>query len=210
MHDWFNAKAAALLVEASQLRVSKKSLTMDNTPEPERPPVNTEDPAQGGVDVPRNEFEEDEAALADVDDSQQNDSRMRDEDESDENDLNVMETFATQTQTIRQSDDNDALNGDEDDDDDLVAVGEDEEPNGQSTITAPPVFRPLTFDQDEMLQASVKRRLRKGHEAVLEEQPKWSLLAKVLKEIEDTIARVQESHAGQLARAIQSSTVCRS
>ena len=172
---------------------------MDNTPEPDRPPENYEDHAEVGVDVPRNEYEEDEAALAAlaaVDQSQQNGSSLPDEDETDENDINVMETFATQTQTIQQSIDDPSDGDDEDDDDDLVAVGEDEGSIEQSSITAPPVFRPLKFDQDEMLESSVKRRLRKGHEAVLEEQPKWSLLAKVLKEIEDTIVRVQESHAG--------------
>ena len=75
-------------------------------------------------------------------------------------------------------------------------VGDGEEPQGLPTSHAPPVFRPLSFGLEENLAASVKKRLRKGHEPVLEEQPKWSLLARILKEIEDTIARVTETHVG--------------
>ena len=56
----------------------------------------------------------------------------------------------------------------------------------------------MNYDQDDVLRRSVAKRLRKGHEPVLEELPKWSLLAKVLKEIEDTMARIKTSHAGEL------------
>lgn len=167
VHDWFNAKAAALLVEASQTRVSRKSLTLDT-----ETPEETERSAATSTD----NFEEDEMALRDAEDIQRNN------DESD-----VMDAIATQTQTIPQSQRPAEDAEDEDNGDDLQEVSE----------VAPPVFRPLAFAMEDNLEASVKRRLRKDHEVVLEEQPKWALLAKVLKEVEDTIARVTESHAGE-------------
>jgi DNA excision repair protein ERCC-4 len=159
-----------MLVEASQLRVSRRSLTLDREPE-------DADDNGGSVAASMENFDDDEMALRDAEDMQRNN------DESD-----VMDTIATQTQTIPQSQrpvEEDA--GDEDDGDELLEVSD----------IAPPVFRPLAFATEDNLEASVKRRLRKNHEVVLEEQPKWALLAKVLKEIEDTIARVTESHAGE-------------
>ena len=199
VHDWFNAKAAALLVEASQLRVSRKSLTMDNTPEPESSHANGAETANGGVYIPSNEFEDDEAALQSTENGLN--GSYTGEDQSDMNDIDVMETFATQTQTIRQPQNGSAA--DDDDDDDLVAVAEGEEPLQAASVDVPPVFRPLDFGETDNLAAIVKKRLRKGHEQVLEEQPKWCLLAKVLKEIEDTIARVTESHAGRFTVSIR-------
>lgn len=174
IHDWFNAKAAATLVEASQSRVSRRSLTLDSETEPE-----PEAEARNGS-VTRDDFAEDEMALRDAEDIQ------RDNDES-----GVMDTISTQTQTIPQSQR-------PVDDDAIVEVDEDGEEMQEISEVAPPVFRPLAFAVEDNLEASVKRRLRKKHEVVLEEQPKWALLATILKEIEDTIARVTESHAGEL------------
>jgi DNA excision repair protein ERCC-4 len=173
VHDWFNAKAAATLVEASQSRVSRRSLTLDTG-------------SEGDVEVnndraTRDDFAEDEMALRDAEDMQ------RDNDES-----GVMDTISTQTQTIPQS----QRVADEDPE---VEVDDDGEELQEVSEVAPPVFRPLAFAQQDNLEASVKRRLRKNHEVVLEEQPKWALLATILKEIEDTIARVTESHAGKSA-----------
>jgi DNA excision repair protein ERCC-4 len=173
VHDWFNAKAAATLVEASQSRVSRRSLTLDTE-------------SEGDVEVnndraTRDDFAEDEMALRDAEDMQ------RDNDES-----GVMDTISTQTQTIPQS----QRVADEDPE---VEVDDDGEELQEVSEVAPPVFRPLAFAQQDNLEASVKRRLRKNHEVVLEEQPKWALLATILKEIEDTIARVTESHAGKSA-----------
>jgi DNA excision repair protein ERCC-4 len=173
IHDWFNAKAAATLVEASQSRVSRRSLTLDSESEPEAE-------ARNGS-VARDDFAEDEMALRDAEDIQ------RDNDES-----GVMDTISTQTQTIPQSQR-------PVDDDAIVEVDEDGEEMQEISEVAPPVFRPLAFAVEDNLEASVKRRLRKNHEVVLEEQPKWALLATILKEIEDTIARVTESHAGELS-----------
>lgn len=108
---------------------------------------------------------------------------------NDEDEFDVMDTIATQTQTVPQS--QTAREDEEDDDDD--------EDGGLREVTddAPPVFRPLAFGLEDNLETSVQRRIRKGHEVVLEEQPKWALLAKVLKEVEDTITRVSETHAGK-------------
>ena len=160
---------------------------MDNSPEPNgsNGHDDTSDPANGGVD---GEFDEDEAALRDV----QDDEVMETDDRSTEEDIDVMRTFATQTQTIPQDRDEDA---------DLVAIDDDDDDEPLQEVSTdappPPVFRPLMFNEENLLEASVKKRMKKSHEAVLEEQPKWSLLAKVLKEIEDTIARVAQSHAGK-------------
>jgi DNA excision repair protein ERCC-4 len=158
-----------MLVEASQLRVSRRSLTLDRESE-------DADDNEGSVAPSLENFDDDEMALRDAEDMQRNN------DESD-----VMDTIATQTQTIPHS-----QRPVEDD----VGDGDGDELQEVSDI-APPVFRPLAFAMEDNLEASVKRRLRKNHEVVLEEQPKWALLAKVLKEIEDTIARVTESHAGE-------------
>ncbi|ORY29555.1 hypothetical protein BCR39DRAFT_532115 [Naematelia encephala] len=182
IHDWFNAKAAALLVEASQARISRRSLTMDNEPEQD------DQSPSAPTAVPEENFADDEEALMDAEERQQSmDHGEGTLDGGDED--SIMETFARQTQTVRP-DELDVV-------EEMNAI---EEEDGEETlqtvdVDAPPVFRPLMFTAEEDLTASVKRRLRKGHEPVLEEQPKWSLLAKVLKEIEDTIARVTESHA---------------
>lgn len=174
-HDWFNAKAASLLVEGSQSRISRPALVMDNEEEPAA--------AENGREA---SFEDDEAALRDAE--------VATDGNVDASEEEIMSTFATQTQTVRQRS--------EDDEDGDAAVGEEEEAETLQpvTVNAPPVFRPISFMTEEDLTATVQHRLRKGHEAILEEQPKWSLLAKVLKEIEDTIARVSESHAGQLVK----------
>lgn len=186
MHDWFNAKAATLLVEGSQARVSKRKMVMDNSPEPEHSARNDDDSANGGVDIDddNRQFEDEEEALRDI--------SMEGGDDDDE----IMEAFATQTQTVRQqpaADDNANDGSPEDEDDELRDVAD---------APPPPVFRPMNFDIEAYLTASVTKRIRKGHEAVLEEQPKWSLLAKVLKEVEDTIARVSETHAGELTYSL--------
>ena len=178
---------------------------MDNTPEPERNGRRDgeSDPANGGVDRGDGGFEDDEAALRDVEVGQVNEGNGSETREEEEADLDVMEAFATQTQVMPPD------VPDEDEDEPMVEVDPDESPlqtidggggdgSGSGDVLAPPVFRPTEFSiQEENLARSVKKRLRKGHEAVLEEQPKWSLLAKVLKEIEDTIARVSETHAGE-------------
>lgn len=178
VHDWFNAKASALLVEASQVRISKRSLTMDNEPGPE-----LRRREAGSETRDTNEFEEDEMAMREAELVQQT---------NDESENDVMETFATQTQTIPQS----QRPADENV---LEVLDDSDEEDGLQEIPSempPPVFRPLAFGIEDDLEKSVQRRLRKGHEAVLEEQPKWALLAKVLKEVEDTITRVSQSHSG--------------
>ncbi|ODN80790.1 hypothetical protein L202_02941 [Cryptococcus amylolentus CBS 6039] len=176
VHDWFNAKAAATLVEASQGRLSRKKLEMDNIPQEDE-----------------GEFGEEEAVMREEErrerERREGDSVMRDNDEED-----IMEVFATQTQVVPQSRSNRDDNGDEE-----QPIIEDDE-NADETLRSaegppPPVFRPVMVGVQDDLRASVKKRLRKGHEAVLEEQPKWGVLGKVLKEIEDTIARVSETHA---------------
>ena len=180
IHDWFNAKAAPVLIDASQARVAKRKQVMDNSPEEHDSVRDLGDPANGGVDIEGglSSYTEDEAALRDI------------EAHGDMDDDDVMETFATQTEVMPASQRDREADGeqrfDDEDDEQLVDV---------SDAPAPPIFRPLMFEEDDFLTRSVEKRLRKGHEAVLEEQPKWSLLAKVLKEIEDTIARVSETHA---------------
>jgi DNA excision repair protein ERCC-4 len=180
LHDWFNAKAAAMLVEASQARVSRRKLTMDNSPEPRTSHEDPADPAGGGVDVDREsmQFQDDEEALRDV--------HLNEDDEEDEA---LMEVLSTQRLVPPSPSDREA-DGEhmDEDDDELKEV---------DVAAPPPVFEPLPFDYEDYLTKGVQKRIKKGHEAVLEEQPKWSLLAKVLKEIEDTIARVSESHAGE-------------
>ena len=187
MHDWFNAKSASLLVEASQARVSRQSLTMDNEPDSDSQPRERADTngAHDGVD----RFADDESALHDAEVMQSAANTVEPVD-VDDDDVAVMETFATQTQTIQQE------RLDDEGDESMADIEDDEETLREMTSEAPPVFRPLVVSLVEDLFASVQRRLKKGYEAFLEEQPKWSLLAKVLKEIEDTIARVTESHTG--------------
>lgn len=170
---------------------------MDNEPDPERdyPDEGHWGPERGGLHGTAREHEDDLEALREME------TRGRGTDREEEEDLDVMETFATQTQVVPQPRPRDAgaqeMEGDEEDEE-MREVGEDEAVQS-AAVVPPPVFRPLHFDIEENLTRSVERRMRKGHEPVLEEQPKWSLLAKVLKEIEDTIARVSESHAGESA-----------
>ncbi|WVR04063.1 hypothetical protein IAU60_001062 [Kwoniella sp. DSM 27419] len=194
VHDWFNAKSASKLVEASQARVSRRAPEMDNEHDddersPEARRADEDINPQEGVDRREDEFAEEEAALQDSRrESAQGAST------TDDNEDEIMEVFATQTQTVPQSE------VDDEDDEAMREIGDEEHQDGQETLReatgdAPPVFQPVLVGLEGSLTRSVKKRLRKGHEPVLEEQPKWSLLAKVLKEIEDTIARVSESHA---------------
>lgn len=180
-----------MLVEASQNRVAKRKMVMDNSPEPEVTTPDDSDPANGGVDIDddNRRFKDDEAALREV--------AMGE----DENDDEVMHVIATQSQVVRPTQADRATDGHEEGDED-VEDDEDDELREVGATPAPPVFEPVQFDMEEYLSAAVKKRLRKGYEAVLEEQPKWSLIAKVLKEIEDTIARVANSHAGEFACSI--------
>ncbi|WWC87511.1 uncharacterized protein L201_002401 [Kwoniella dendrophila CBS 6074] len=188
VHDWFNAKSASKLVEASQARVSKRAPVMDNEHDDDSPTREdvrngNDDGVNGGVDGPLDDFMEEEEAMREAETSAIVNV--------DDNEENIMEVFATQTQTVPQND--------EDEDEAMVEIGANGEEDGEETLReatgeAPPVFRPVLVGLEESLSRSVKKRLRKDHEPVLEEQPKWSLLAKVLKEIEDTIARVQETH----------------
>lgn len=113
----------------------------------------------------------------------------------DDDEEEIMEIFATQTQTLRQHHRSDGA------DNDLEQGSMAQDENADEILRSaegvpPPVFRPVMLSVRDDLGRSVEKRLKKGYEAVLEEQPKWSVLAKVLKEIEDTIARVQVSHAG--------------
>lgn len=184
VHDWFNAKAASNLVEVSQARISKLKIVMDN--EEESP---TDGPAAGrwGAD----DHADDEEALRDLEASGQRETN--DEMEEDED---VMEIVATQSAARPEPI---VVNDEDEEDEEMREIGEDEERQPPAPIPAPPIFPAVAFDYHVNVSRSVEKRLRKGHEVVLEEQPKWSLLAKVLKEIEDTIARVQDSHAGKCA-----------
>lgn len=193
MHDWFNAKAAALLVEASQARISKRKAVMDNDPELDARPAETGGVTGGPPGEDSSEWAADEEALRDamLDEHMAMDGAIVEDEE-------VMEAFAQGTQLMpstqrampdERNDGDSPDNEGDDNGDELRQVQED----------APPVFRPLVFQAEPDLSGSVQRRLRKGHEAVLEELPKWGLLARVLKEVEDTIVRVSESHAGELA-----------
>ncbi|WVQ62983.1 uncharacterized protein L199_001132 [Kwoniella botswanensis] len=188
VHDWFNAKSASKLVEASQARVSHKAPIMDN--EHHDDSSSREEVREGpqGVDEGVDEFRDEEEALRAAESMATTNGTADDENEDE-----IMEVFATQTQTVPQTQN-------DDEDEAMVEIGTNGDGDGEDSLReatgdAPPVFRPVLVGLEEGLSRSVKKRLRKGHEAVLEEQPKWSLLAKVLKEIEDTIARVTESHA---------------
>lgn len=184
LHDWFNAPAAAELVSASQLRVSKPKITIEGTastliPDGER---HRESNATSNGESAREEFEEEMEAVRELEAARDRPIGGIPETEEDE----VMVEVASQMETIPQPrqleiDDND----------------EDDELQDVTTVEAPPVFRPVVFSLDADLSSRVETRVRKGHEPVLEEQPKWVLLAKVLKEIEDTIASVSESHASE-------------
>jgi DNA excision repair protein ERCC-4 len=128
---------------------------------------------------------------------------LREEEEDDD----VMEAIATQSTAMLNSEMQVEAGGDSDDE--LLVVADEADGSGdvngldrreeQESVPIarpPPVFRAFNYDQDEVLRRSVAKRLKKGHEPVLEELPKWSLLAKVLKEIEDTMERIKTSHAG--------------
>lgn len=175
LHDWFNCPAAALLVEASQQRVSRQKVVVEETastgiPDGERRRSDEEDYADD-MEAARELEERRDAPMG---------GHPILEDDNDD----IMEMIATQAEPVVQN-----RRGEPE------AEDEDEELQEISAVE-PPVFRPVLFSEDTNLRSRVQSRLRKNHEEVLEEQPKWALLAKVLKEIEDTIARVSESHAG--------------
>ena len=227
VHDWFNARAATMLVEASQARVSRKRAVMDNEPEEGEGPDGTWSSRAERERSGTGAFEDDEQAMRDMgmdtDEDMESDGigasggqerrhpqnarELREEEE----DEDVMEAIATQSAALAQAPGAGWDGGDDSDDELQQVTGTDgglaEHPrngngskDGEQVAFArpPPVFRAVNFDQDEVLRRSVARRLRKGHEPVLEELPKWSLLAKVLKEIEDTMARIKTTHAGKL------------
>jgi hypothetical protein len=186
LHNWFNAPAAALLVQASQLRVSRPKVTIVGTtpsPIPDgqwRPPDS--DTMTNGQES-RDEFEEDMEAVRELE--ERRDLPMGGHPTTEEEGDMVMYELATQVETIPQN--SAGRSAADDDEDDLR----------EADASCPPVFRPIVLSVDADLESRVESRLRKEHEAVLEEQPKWTLLARVLKEIEDTIARVSDSHAGR-------------
>ncbi|KIR71477.1 DNA excision repair protein ERCC-4 [Cryptococcus deuterogattii CA1014] len=196
IHDWFNAKAASQLVEASQARVSRRKMVMDNSPGPEED-ADRRDADVGrddGVDFQEEEFGLEEEALREQEELAERQRRGITEIVPDDDEEEIMEIFATQTQTLPQH------RRQEDANNDLEQESMTQDENADETLRSaegvlPPVFRPVMLSVRDDLGRSVERRLKKGHEAVLEEQPKWSVLAKVLKEIEDTIATVQVSHA---------------
>jgi DNA excision repair protein ERCC-4 len=180
VHDWFNAKAAATLVDASQGRVSRKALRMDNERDDSPPFGSTrEEPVPGNDGVDDDELEA-------MREAESGSSAINGEDVVDAEGDEVMMEFATQ-QEVQQEDTMEEDTGD-DADDTLKEI---------SATAPPPVFRPMMLSLEEDLSKRVESRLRKGHEPVLEEQPKWSLMARVLKEIEDTIARVSTTHASK-------------
>lgn len=197
IHDWFNAKAASQLVEASQARISRRKMVMDNSPGPEED-ADRRDPGVGrdeGVDFQEGEFGLEEEVIREQEELAERQRREITEVVPDDDEEEIMEIFATQTQTLPQH------RRPEDANNDLEQGSMAQDENADETLRSaegvlPPVFRPVMLSVRDDLGRSVKRRLKKGHEAVLEEQPKWSVLAKVLKEIEDTIATVQVSHAG--------------
>ncbi|KAL1410200.1 DNA repair protein RAD16 [Vanrija albida] len=184
LHDWFNAKAAAQLVEASQLRVSRPQVTIEGTastliPDGER---HRESNTTTNGQTARDEHAEDMEAVREME--ERLDAPMGGIPTTEQDDDEVMAEFATQIETVPHNAGHQAA---ADDDDDVL----------HEVTDAPPVFRPLVFSLETDLSSRVASRIRKGHESVLEEQPKWALLARVLKEIEDTIARVSDSHADQ-------------
>lgn len=184
LHDWFNAPAAAELVSASQLRVSKPKITIEGTastliPDGEH---HRESNATSNGESAREEFEEEMEAVRELEEARDRPTGGIPETEEDE----VMVEVASQMETLTQPR---QLEIDDNEEDELQDV---------TTVEAPPVFRPVVFSLDADLSSRVATRVREGHEPVLEEQPKWVLLAKVLKEIEDTIASVSESHASEL------------
>lgn len=197
IHDWFNAKAASQLVEASQARISRRKMVMDNSPGPEED-ADRRDPGVGrdeGVDFQEGESGLEEEVIREQEELAERQRREITEVVPDDDEEGIMEIFATQTQTLPQH------RRPEDANNDLEQGSMAQDENADETLRSaegvlPPVFRPVMLSVRDDLGRSVKRRLKKGHEAVLEEQPKWSVLAKVLKEIEDTIATVQVSHAG--------------
>jgi DNA excision repair protein ERCC-4 len=175
-----------MLVEASQLRVSRQKILIEGTASTLIPDgehhreSNTTTNGQTEID----EFADEMEAVRELEDRR--DAPMGGQPILDDDNDDIMEVIATQAEPVPQN-----FRGEpaaEDEDDVLQEM----------PSTAPPVFRPVLFSRDTDLKSRVSGRLRKNHEEVLEEQPKWALLAKVLKEIEDTIARVSESHSGGL------------
>lgn len=186
LHDWFNAKAAALLVQASQLRVSRHQVTIEGTatsaiPDGEQHHADSNTMTNGQES--RDEFEEDMEAVRELEDRRDN-SVGGHPVTAEEGDY-IMEEIATQVETVPQNAGGNA------------AADDDEDELREADPHYPPVFRPIMLSVNADLESRVQSRMRKGHEPVLEEQPKWILLARVLKEIEDTIARVSDSHSSR-------------
>lgn len=181
IHDWFNAKAAALLVEGSQRRVSRPKLSIGGTASTGIPDGETH------VDGAE-EYAEDMEAVRDLEDkfNRPIGGTPVSEDDDDE----VMFEIASQSDPIPQNSRGEP------------AADDDDEELREAPSDMPPVFRPVVFTLETDLETRVASRVKKGHEPVLEEQPKWALLARVLKEIEDTIARVADSHASELAEDV--------
>jgi DNA excision repair protein ERCC-4 len=152
---------------------------MDNDPEnPDQPNGTFNSRQRGSTSEAPEEFGEDEAALRD--------SGQMDEDDD------VMEMIATQSQPAARKE----TPTEEPVDEEMREIMDLQDGTSPPPEAVPPVFRPVHFDLAGNLAKSVERRMRKNHEPVLEELPKWSLLAKVLKEIEDTMARIKDTHAG--------------
>lgn len=188
LHDWFNASAAAQLVQASQLRVSRPKVTMVGTtpspiPDGQWRPPDSDTMTNGQAS--RDEFEEDMEAVRELE--ERRDLPMGGHPTTEEDGDEVMYELATQVETIPQNFAGPGASVADDDEDELREA----DPN------YPPIFRPIVLRVNADLESRVETRLRSGHEAVLEEQPKWTLLARVLKEIEDTIARVSDTHEGR-------------
>lgn len=193
LHDWFNCPSAAQLVEASQARVSRPKVLIEGTAStliPDGEEHHESNTTTNGQTA-RDEFAEEMEAVHELE--ERRDRPMGGSPIAEEECDEVMEEFATQMETVppnRLGGSNPNNDDGDGDDDELREVSRD----------MPPVFRPPVFSLDTDLGRRVAERVRKGHEPVLEEQPKWNLLARVLKEIEDTIARVSDSHAGGFMR----------
>lgn len=164
--------------------MSQRKVVMDNEMEnPDEPNDDWDSRHRDERPPTEKEFEDDEAALRD--------SMTGGQAEEDDD---VMEIIATQSQPAPRGP---IPNPTEDEpmDEEMREIADDDDAP-QIQPAAPPVFRPVHFDLAGNLERTVQRRLKKNHEPVLEELPKWSLLAKILKEIEDTMARIKTSHAG--------------
>lgn len=169
-----------MLVQASQLRVSQPKVTIVGTSPSPIPDGEWQPPERDATE----EFEADMEAVRELE--QRRDLPMGGHPTTVDDDDVVMDELATQVETIPQNSAGSA------------AADDDEDDLREADPSYPPVFRPIVLSVNADLESRVQSRLRKGHEVVLEEQPKWTLLARILKEIEDTIARVADSHAGRL------------